>query len=155
VLAPDSPPAFMEDNPTARHDAFVNPRDNETEKLAIEYFHTMNEHLQFNICDLDTSHMRNQDIQDLSARIEKNIPNHVLYACRHFTDDLVVIIFEDSSPALRIEVERFLREKLLFWLEVLSLLGEVDRGYDSMFELSQYIQVRKHRIFWSIMHQYL
>jgi len=38
--------------------------------------------LKFNICGLETSYRRNEDVHDLALRIERHIPFHLSYACR-------------------------------------------------------------------------
>jgi hypothetical protein len=44
--------------------------------------------LQFNICNLETSHLQNDDVHDLAERVKKYVPEHLLYACRFWGDHL-------------------------------------------------------------------
>jgi hypothetical protein len=86
----------------------------------------MNEKLKFNICGLETSYLRNDEIPDLAHRIEKAIPPHLSYACLFWDQHLREDGFrEDGVESALEELKRFLEDRLLFWLEVLSLMKEV------------------------------
>ena len=76
--------------------------------------------LKFNICNLETSYLANNDIKD--SCIDEHIPSALLYACRFWDDHLGNVAFQtDLFGKLR----TFFEEKLLFWLEALSLTGNV------------------------------
>jgi len=78
--------------------------------------------LKFNICDLESSHLANKDVDDLNSRIDKNISPALLYACRFWDDHLEHIDFEtDLFGKLR----TFFEKKFLFWLEALSLTSDM------------------------------
>lgn len=74
--------------------------------------------LRFNICGLKTSYRINRDIPDLGSLIAENIPQHLLYACRFWDDHLERVAF---SHDLAEQVQSLFHEKILFWLEVISL----------------------------------
>ena len=76
--------------------------------------------LKFNICDLESSHLANKDVDDLNSRIDKNISPALLYAC-HFWDGHLEHI--DFRADLFGKVRTFFEKKFLFWLEALSLTG--------------------------------
>ncbi|KZP17847.1 WD40 repeat-like protein [Athelia psychrophila] len=78
----------------------------------------MKEELRFNICGLETSHVLNADVPDLPARVQTHITPHLLYACRFLRVHLETTTHDKQ---VGIELEHFLREHLLHWLEVLSL----------------------------------
>jgi hypothetical protein len=85
--------------------------------------------LRFNICNLETSHLLNDDVPNLTERVEaKIIPGSSLaYACQFWVDHLVQTDYNDE---LRDAICGFLRQKALFWLEAMSLLkktGEASR----------------------------
>ncbi len=78
--------------------------------------------LKFNICNIESSYLANRDIQDLEARVAKHIPPALLYACRFYEDHLEYVAFEtDLFGKLR----GFFETKFLFWLEALSLVGDM------------------------------
>jgi hypothetical protein len=74
--------------------------------------------LCFNVCGLDTSHALNADVSDLKARIERHIPPSLLYACLYWDDHLAKVSF---TKDICDRVAKLFKEKLLFWLEILSL----------------------------------
>ena len=74
--------------------------------------------LKFNICKLETSYLANDDVEDLSTRVDQHIPPALLYACRFWDDHLK---HTDLKMDLYGKVENFFKEKFLFWLEALSL----------------------------------
>ncbi len=78
--------------------------------------------LKFNICDLETSYLANNDVKDLSTRVDQHIPPALLYACRFWDDHLN---HTDFSTDLFEKVEKLVKEKFLFWLEALSLTRNI------------------------------
>jgi hypothetical protein len=78
----------------------------------------MLEKLKFNICNLETSYLANEDVPNLASRITENIPASLSYACQLWDDHLERIPFD---PGVYTKLESFFNDKFLFWLEVLSL----------------------------------
>ena len=78
--------------------------------------------LKFNICQLETSYLANDDVEDLDTRVDQHIPPALLYAC-HFWDDH--LNQSDFKMDLFQKVESLFKEKFLFWLEALSLTGSI------------------------------
>lgn len=91
--------------------------------LAAASLRVMKAELRFNICDLETSLVKNLDVEDLDARIMAAIPAHLSYACRFWADHLRASLFKLSILE---DVRQFMNENLLSWLEVLSLLKELN-----------------------------
>jgi hypothetical protein len=92
------------------------------ELLALGCFQIMKAELKFNICDLETSYVSNDNVHDLNARIQNHIPIYLSYACRFWADHLQ----ETKVTTMTLsDVDDFLSQQLLFWLEVLSLVKEV------------------------------
>jgi hypothetical protein len=86
---------------------------------------TMAKQLEFNICKLETSCLLNAEIRDLDDRVQEKISDALQYSCMHWSSHLC----SDSLPASEHVCEllsTFLSgTRLLYWLEVLSLLGKV------------------------------
>jgi hypothetical protein len=91
-------------------------------RLVTGCFQIMKQELRFNICNLDTSHLSNADVPEIEARITQYISPHLLYACRFWSDHLQETIF---SADCALGVNDFLNQRFLFWLEALSLTGQV------------------------------
>jgi hypothetical protein len=88
--------------------------------------------LQFNICQLPTSHIQNHEIDDLQDRLDRYIPHHLRYSCRFWINHLAVT---PHTAELSSRVENLLCNKFLFWLEVMSLLGIVNNVTPALSEL--------------------
>ena len=88
--------------------------------LARRCISVMEAGLHFNICNLETSFVRNDDVPDLIKRIEDSIPSHLDYACTYWSHHLAGAPFD---PFLSDAVSAFAYHHLLFWLEVMSLKG--------------------------------
>ncbi|KZP12137.1 WD40 repeat-like protein, partial [Athelia psychrophila] len=78
--------------------------------------------LRFNICGLPTSYLMNRDVQDLPDRVKTCIPQSLAYACRFWSGHLIHINTHDREVQLLIL--EFFQVSFLYWLEVLSLIGE-------------------------------
>ncbi|EIN12158.1 hypothetical protein PUNSTDRAFT_130427 [Punctularia strigosozonata HHB-11173 SS5] len=75
--------------------------------------------LHFNMCKLKTSYRLNADIPGLGERVRANIPPSLVYSARYWADHLEKIAYD---PDLQEMTEQFLKNKFLFWVEVLSLI---------------------------------
>jgi hypothetical protein len=78
--------------------------------------------LKFNICNLETSYLANDDVEDLKTRVDEHISPALFYACRFWDDHLKHTDFNAGRFG---EVETFFKEKFLFWLETLSLIRNI------------------------------
>ena len=63
-----------------RGEFFINEAEIHHE-LALASLHVMQDHLQFNICGLETSYVHNSAVADLEMKIEKDIPLYLFYSC--------------------------------------------------------------------------
>ena len=95
----------------------VCPPDQHTE-LLVGSLGTMNRGLKRNICKLPDG-VINSEVIDLRERTNDQISQVLEYSCRSWYRHLVGTIPARVTPILH----RFLEEKFLFWLEVLSILG--------------------------------
>ncbi|KAL5531875.1 hypothetical protein ACEPAF_5438 [Sanghuangporus sanghuang] len=96
--------------------------DESTQKAYIteRCFDVMGETLRFNMCGIESSFLRNNEIPDLQDRIKKAIPRHLDYACRFWS----VHFCEIPNPKDLLEkLKTFANHRLLHWFEVLSLTG--------------------------------
>jgi len=79
--------------------------------------------LHFNMCSLDSSVIKNTDIQ---PDVKSAIPPLILYSSQFWVDHLVhTRSDEPSDKKLKDGVKFMMHEKLLFWIETMSLLGKV------------------------------
>ena len=97
--------------------------DEEKEKahISLQCFELMGG-LRFNICGLQTSYKYNKNVKNLEDRVKKNISTSLLYACRHWASHLREVPY---SEELCKQLESFSFNRLLYWVEVLSLTGSL------------------------------
>ncbi|KZP31119.1 WD40 repeat-like protein [Athelia psychrophila] len=104
--------------------------------FAIGCLHAMQRLLQFNICRLGTSYLKNCDVPDLGQRVEKCIPRGLAYACRFWAEHLDhADTINHNIPPL---ILKFFQGHFLYWLEVLSLIGEGRAALQAMFSVEGY-----------------
>ncbi|KIM29777.1 hypothetical protein M408DRAFT_43330, partial [Serendipita vermifera MAFF 305830] len=103
---------------------------------------TMITKLRFNICKLETSYRANSEIEDLSERVQKHIPNILQYSCLHWSNHLCSSV-DQASKEICEYLDTFLRgERVLYWLEVLSVMGRVPQAISALRKIIKY-----HRLF--------
>ncbi|KAF7344289.1 WD-REPEATS-REGION domain-containing protein [Mycena venus] len=88
--------------------------------------------LKFNICGLETSCLRNDDVPNLKKKLDDKLPISLRYACIFMADHLSVL---PQSTKIHKKVLDFFQHKVLFWLEVLSLLKMTKTAAESMSKL--------------------
>jgi WD40 repeat protein len=98
----------------------------------------MKEELRFNICEMNTSYMRNDELRTYRALNEGAITAHLSYASRFGTDHLVATEFDDDIIG---EVREFLHTRLLFWLEVLSVVKGMEIALEALLSIVKWSKV--------------
>src|SRR5262249_15145649 len=85
----------------------------------------MNRLLKKNICDFDPFKVYT-DIPDISVCIQRKIPDHLVYSCKYWVSHLTSSgIHEMGDDENRFKLlTSICNEKLLFWIEVMSIIGE-------------------------------
>jgi hypothetical protein len=106
--------------------------------LALASWRVMKAKFRFNICELETSYLKNQDVPDLENRVTKHIPAHQSYACRFWEDHAREIIFKSTEVQI---LKVFLHEHFLHWLEALSLIGQLSSASSALESSSKWIKV--------------
>ena len=92
--------------------------------------------VKFNICELETSYLANDDVEDLNIRIDQHIPPALSYACRFWGGHLK---YTDFKMDLFGKVETFFNKKFLFWLEALSLTRTVGLAPSALATLNMWL----------------
>ncbi|KAG6327235.1 hypothetical protein ID866_11853 [Astraeus odoratus] len=98
----------------------------------------MEDGLCFNICKLENSYLLNSQVEDLDVRIQNYIPPHLGYACRFWIAHIEGIKFHYG---LGKEVEAFFKERVLFWMEVLSLLKTMNNAPGYFAGIAEWMKV--------------
>ncbi|PPQ74828.1 hypothetical protein CVT26_005429 [Gymnopilus dilepis] len=125
---------LTDDNRSAEFFVDVSGIDN---KLAFSCLRIMEHKLKFNICGLSSSYLANFQVPDLAERIDNCISSELSYSCRLWTYHLHRAIFTKSLA----ETVRALfgHERLLFWLEVLTLLTKVNTCYAALSSVIEWV----------------
>jgi hypothetical protein len=94
--------------------------------ISLACFRVMQAFLRFNMCNLASSYLFDSKVQGLDRSITKNVIEVVAleYACRYWTSHLVKVPIDSEKLLLfREKLLELSREKILYWLEVMNLLG--------------------------------
>ncbi|KAI6137506.1 hypothetical protein EDD17DRAFT_1747892 [Pisolithus thermaeus] len=102
----------------------------DTKDLAFAALQALCDELRFNICGLESSYLANVDVHDLPERIKKNILLHLSYSCRFWGQHLEKSPYELALGKLVMDIIG--SERIVFWLEAMSLLGVVGKGVDAL-----------------------
>ncbi|CAE7067179.1 unnamed protein product [Rhizoctonia solani] len=92
---------------------------------------------QFNICQLESSYLSDNEVVGLDERVEKLIPVELRYACRYWSAHLYASDSSASSSLLSL-LEQFLSNNLLLWLEVMSLTHDVSTTPEEVATVSRW-----------------
>jgi hypothetical protein len=90
--------------------------------LTLSSLQVMTEELCFNICHLETSYVLNDKVVDLGTRTKKYISSQLSYSCRFWADHVHATTPRSDIGA---KVKKFFETRLLYWLEVLSLIKKI------------------------------
>jgi len=110
-------------------------------QLLIGCLDLMNRTLEKNMCGL-LDGVANSDVSDLKERAERCIDPALRYACVSWHLHLVDA---DTTPAhtptITPILSQFLKEKFLFWLEVLSVLGAARNAVEALQAAMDWLEV--------------
>jgi NACHT domain len=118
-----------------RSDAFYVDLVDAHHQLAHSCLSLMLDDLKFNICELESSYLANDDVPEFDSRVAKYIPPALSYACVFWHDHLG----HAFEPDLFTKVRSLFEDKFLFWLEALSLKGSVGHSLLALSSLSKWL----------------
>jgi hypothetical protein len=118
----------------------VNLQD-ENMQMGIACLETMADQLCFNICKLEDSRRANADVEDLPARIKKNISEALQYSSLYWSNH-VCFTPDDGTAHMGELLEKFFEGLCgLFWIEVQSIMGTVPTGAPRLEGLLSWVKV--------------
>jgi hypothetical protein len=86
-----------------------------------------NDHLHFDICNIQDPSLFNNEIPNLKARVSICIPEALRYSCQFWAGHCLDYMRAAGSHCpLPLGLERFCADHLLHWVEVLSLIKGLD-----------------------------
>ena len=131
-------PDFLTDPGRCKDERFfVNPPDHHIDIL-LSCLDLMKERLVKNICGLNGCPTLSE-VDDLPARRERHIGSALEYACRFWMRHLAQV--PSSGPHVKQVqelVDEFFTMYLLFWIEVLSLTGNLNFGVYALHDVDQW-----------------
>ena len=104
----------------------------------------MKAELMFNICGLEDPHQANSAIENLEGIIKANISESLQYSCVYWIDHLVSIneVTLKESPVVELVGELLCSLRVLYWFEVLSLIGDLRASIPSLRIVAKLYEVR-------------
>ncbi|PVF90877.1 hypothetical protein CPB86DRAFT_686878, partial [Serendipita vermifera] len=102
----------------------------------------MKSELKFNICGLESSFLLNSQIHDLGDRISKSISKQLQYSSIHWMSHIV----NSGEPSHDVQLTEALLQisrapYSFWWMEVLSVLGQVTKALSGLQDVSYWLQV--------------
>ena len=120
-------PEYMLDKSRSKDLCCDESKLNET--LVHRCFDVMKQELKFNICALENSYLSDGQVEDLERRVTRCISPTLSYVCRYWSSHLSLAPAVDNVREMLFE---FLSDRLLFWMEVLSLSHNIGIGAPMM-----------------------
>jgi hypothetical protein len=106
---------------------FINPLIHHQEIL-LSCLHLMEEGLKRNICGLD-DYVSLDEVKDLPVHWKTHIGDALGYACQFWTRHLLEIPSSSNDvEEVHKAINKFFTTQLLYWIEVLCLMGNLDVG---------------------------
>ncbi|KAG5808847.1 hypothetical protein H9Q74_003885 [Fusarium xylarioides] len=111
-------------------------------------FELMNSELREDICCLSFPGTLVSDVK--SSEVSSHIPQYLRYACRYWVDHLIqkhgefLTNTEPKDAGYQVSVDlvfSFLKENLLYWLEVMAFIGETPSIIPVFVQLERFIEV--------------
>ncbi|KIK21039.1 hypothetical protein PISMIDRAFT_681748 [Pisolithus microcarpus 441] len=126
---------FLTDQSRSR-DYFIDT--SEPYDMAFASLQILCKELRFNICHLESSYLSNSEVPDLQDRINQYITTHLSYSCQFWAHHLEKTMFE---PVLGGLVRTIVgSEKILFWMETLSIIDKWGRAADTLVCTATWLQ---------------
>ncbi|KAF9643439.1 hypothetical protein BDM02DRAFT_3065228, partial [Thelephora ganbajun] len=132
-------PDFIVDPARCVNQRFRVPPPNHHMELLISCLNLMNRTLEKNMCRLPDA-VTNSEVPNLRERTERYINSALQYACKSWHKHL---INEHTvrTPEITSALHRFLENKFVFWLEVLSVLGAAREAVDALDLVTKWLEV--------------
>ncbi|CAE6539658.1 unnamed protein product, partial [Rhizoctonia solani] len=92
---------------------------------------------RFNICNLGSSYVFDEDVPDIDNKVKEAIPLDLLYACQYWA---VHLSLGGSLDNLIEMLHKFFSKRLLLWIEVLNLAKQIDKGVGQMEKVVTWLQ---------------
>ncbi|KIK58268.1 hypothetical protein GYMLUDRAFT_701502, partial [Collybiopsis luxurians FD-317 M1] len=86
-------------------------------------FDIMNKELRFNILNLPSSFQKDKEVENIESDVDNKIEQSLVYACKSWGYHLEKSTKDvEKTTNLMETVQEFLKEKIIYWVEVMSVL---------------------------------
>jgi len=135
---------FLLDNRRCQDPRFEVVAENTHRDLAVRCLDLMSRSLRRDICSLKLPGALSSDI--VPEALERLLPAEVQYACRYWVDHLQRgnVELRNGEP-LHDQIDAFMNEHFLHWLEALSLLGRIHDGILMVKAINSMLSVSKNK----------
>ena len=102
----------------------------------------MHAELKFNICKLEDTHRLNKDVPNLHGLISSHVSEALQYSSLFWSTHLSKSGLKGSDEVAKVPISALLTStKVLFWLEVLSLMDATGRAVAILQECTRHFAV--------------
>ena len=116
---------------------FIDPPIHHT-KILLSCLELMRERSKKNICELD-DYATLSEVGDLPDHQKEHIGDTLEYACCFWTKHLLSISGSSTGvEEVQEAIDKFFTTCLLFWIEVLSVIGKLDTGVHALNDIQQW-----------------
>jgi len=131
-------PDFLMDQGRCKDERFLITPSVHHQGILLSCLSLMKERLRRNICNLDDHTILNE-VGDISTCQKEDIGDALKYACQFWGKHLVEVPSSrcDLEEILK-AVDEFFMKHLLFWIEVLAILGSLDVGVHNINNIQQW-----------------
>ncbi|KAL5637535.1 hypothetical protein ACGC1H_004079 [Rhizoctonia solani] len=133
-------PEYMLDESRSKELCCNEASSNET--MVHRCFDVMKSELKFNICALGNSYLMDDQVHDLETRVTRYISPTLSYVCRYWASHLRVSPASGDTNQMVLE---FLSDRLLFWMEVLSLSRCIGTGAPMIQQAQTWLRIEDNR----------
>ncbi|KAF7977773.1 hypothetical protein HWV62_2657 [Athelia sp. TMB] len=130
-------PDYLTDSSACGSEPWFIDIEEQQRALTMGCLHIMNERLRFNMCRLQSSYIPNANITGLSVLVKESVPQSLSYPCVFWGHHLRQIPSADSS--ILSSISQIFEAKFLFWLEALSLIGEVQVASQTIIAVKNWV----------------
>jgi hypothetical protein len=113
----------------------------QNEILAFRCLVAMNNELKFDILKIHDRSLLNEEVENLSDRINDNMSEALRYSCRFFTRHIAHLLVVDGMVSEA--WEEFVSKHLLHWIEAMSWLGRISEAESCLRVLAAWMKVRR------------
>ncbi|CAE6502928.1 unnamed protein product [Rhizoctonia solani] len=136
-LIANPPASFLEFLLSRRSGEYACDESTHHGLLAQRCFELMQDKLQFNICNSDSSLSRDRDVRDPDAKVNTVISEELFYSCQYVGAHVQM---SAPNPSLIAHLHEFILHQLLAWLEVLSLKQAVSSGVPTLAAINAWLR---------------